>query len=82
MANPLWQSIVHIEHSGPVEYVTCWLERLWHFGRCPKVEERRKREPHIPSFISDECAAKTTAHFAGENSLGLIQLAIEESQLI
>ena len=82
VARPLGQSIVHIENPGCVEYVTCRLKRLRYFGRCPKVEERRKREPHIPSFISEVCAAKTAAYFAGQNSLGFVQIAVEESQVI
>ena len=78
VARPLGQSIVHIENPGCVENVTCRLERLGYFGRRSKIEERRKREPHIPSFISKEGAAKTTAYFAGQDPLGLVQIAVEE----
>ena len=35
--------------------------------------------PHIPSFISEEGTAKTAAYFAGQNSLGFVQIAVEES---
>ena len=82
VARPFGQSVVHIENPGCVEYVTCRFECLRYFGRRPKVEERGKREPHIPSFISEERAAKTAAYFAGQNSPGFVQIAVEESQVI
>ena len=82
MAGPLGQAIVHIENPGRVEDVTCRFERLRYLWRRPEVEERRKREPHFPSFISDWRTAKTATYLAGKNSLGLVQAGVEESQVI
>ncbi len=82
VACPFGKAVVHVEYPGRVEYVTCRLECLRDLRWCPEVEERRKPEPHVSSFISDERAAKIAAYFAGQDSLGLVQSAIEESQVI
>lgn len=82
VAGPLGQAIIHVKNPGCVEYVTARLERLGYFGRCPEVEERWKREPHIPSFIGEGCAAQTAADLAGQNPLGFVQTAVEEPQVI
>ncbi len=81
VACPFGQAVVHVEYPGCVEYVTLRLECLGYYGWCPEIEERRKPEPHFSSLISDRCAAKTAADFAGQNSLCRVQIAVEEPQM-
>ena len=82
VAPPLGQSVVHVDDPGCVEYVTCRFESRRYLGRRPEVEQRRKSEPHVSSFISNGRTTVTANDFAGKDSLGLVQTAIEESQAI
>ena len=47
----------------------------------PKIKERWKRKPHIPSFISNGRPAQGTADFAWKDSFMLVEVIIVKVQV-
>lgn len=64
MARPFRQIIENIRHSHAVEDVTARTKGIGDVRRRAEIEESGKGEPHIPTFVSDGCAAYRAADFA------------------
>ncbi len=81
MARPFGQIIVHVDQPQAIEDMTGWFECFRKLLGDAKIEERWKRQPHMPSFIRDGRAAERTTQLAGQNSLMFVELAVVENQV-